>query len=71
MLIADLEKNQRERIRVSIEDYHDHRFIDCRVYYQGDTGTWRPTRKGIALNPDCLDDVIKSLKKAKGELEGR
>ena len=49
MLIAEIEKNVKERIRVSIEEYHDHKFVDCRVYFENDKGEWCPTKKGIAV----------------------
>lgn len=67
--IAEIEKNVKERIRVSIEEYHDHKFVDCRVYFENDKGEWCPTKKGIALNADCIDEVIQGLQKAGRKLE--
>lgn len=52
MMIAELEKNQKERIRVSIEEYRGHIFADARVYFQNGAGEWKPTKKGISLNAD-------------------
>jgi hypothetical protein len=52
MLIGEIQKNSTEKIRVSIESYKGHEFIDVRVYYEDDTGEWRPTKKGIAIAPD-------------------
>lgn len=68
MLIADIEKNTRERVRVTIEEYRGHKFIDCRVYYRDEAGEWQPTRKGIALNADTLNDVIAALQKGSDAL---
>ena len=68
MLIAEIEKNMKERIRISIEEYRGTRFVDCRVYFESEEGTWLPTKKGIALNGYCMDDVIKALQKAGKEL---
>ena len=68
MLICDIEKNMKERIRVSIEEYRGSMFIDCRVYWQDEQGEWRPSKKGIALNGDCIDQVIEALQKAKEAL---
>ena len=70
MLICDIEKNMKERIRVSIEAYRGSRFVDCRVYWQDEQGEWRPSKKGIALNGDCINEVIEALQKACKELEG-
>jgi phage terminase small subunit len=69
MTINEIEKNTKERIRVSIEEFRGHTFIDCRVYFVDDTGTWRPTKKGIALNSECIEDVIKALQQASVKLE--
>ena len=70
MLISEISKNQKEKIRVSIEEYRGTRFIDCRVYFQDETGEWKPTKKGIALNSESIAEVIKGLEKARIELEG-
>lgn len=69
MMISEIAKNTKERIKVTIQDYHGHRFVDCRVYFADDTGTWRPTKKGIALNSECIEDVIKALGEASGVLQ--
>lgn len=68
MIINEVEKNTKERIRVSIEVYQWHMFIDCRVYFIDDTGTWRPTKKGIALSNKCINNVIKALEEASAKL---
>jgi hypothetical protein len=70
MLIAEMEKNPKERIRVSIEEYRNSTFVDVRVYWQNEAGEWKPSRKGIALNDECIDPVIKALQKASKALEG-
>jgi len=71
MLIAEIQKNTRERIRISIEEYRGHRLIDCRVYYEDDQGEWRPTKKGIALNNETIDEVANALNKAKSHLANK
>lgn len=70
MLLCDIEKNMKERIRVSIEEYRGSTFVDLRVYWEDEQGEWRPSKKGIALNGDCIDQVIEALQKASKELEG-
>lgn len=70
MLIAEIQKNLKERIRVSIEEYRGHKFIDLRVYFEAENSEWKPTKKGIALNSDCFEAVIEALKKAARNLQG-
>ncbi len=71
MLIAEIEKNSTELIRVIITEYKGHKFIDCRVYYKDDQGEWKPTRKGISLNAETIDEVAEAIKNAKHHLVGR
>jgi len=70
MLICDFEKNTKERVRVSIEEYRGSRFIDLRVYWQDEQGEYRPSKKGIALNGACINRAIEGLQKASKELDG-
>lgn len=63
MLIGEIQKNSTERIRVSIEEYKGYSFLDVRVYYEDDQGEWRPTKKGIAVPPDKVRDLIELLRK--------
>ena len=51
-LVAEFEKNARERVRVSLTEYGGHRLLDLRAYYQDATGEWRPG-KGLTLRRDC------------------
>jgi len=66
-LIAEIEKNAVEVIRVSWSEYKGHHFLDVRVYYEdGETGEWKPTKKGIAIAPDLLPELIAALQTAEG-----
>lgn len=69
-IIGEIDKNQKEKIRVSIEEYRGSRFIDCRVYWQDETGEWKPSRKGISLSQDTIDEVTEALRKASKQLAG-
>lgn len=64
MLLGEIRKNTTEKIRVSKQLYKGYEFIDVRVYYEDDTGEWRPTKKGIAIAPDKINELISLLKKA-------
>ena len=68
MLIGEINKNPIEKIRVTISDYKNHRFLDVRVYFEDDSGEWRPTKKGIAISKDNLEPLIKLLNEGKKKL---
>lgn len=71
-MIAEIKKAEagthRENIEVNVQTYRGKRFADVRVYYMDKAGDWRPTKKGIALTENVIDDVIEALTKAKAEL---
>ncbi|MCX5803458.1 MAG: transcriptional coactivator p15/PC4 family protein [Proteobacteria bacterium] len=69
-LIGEIEKNQKERIRIFIDEYRGHKFCNVRVFFEADNGQWLPTKKGITFNDETIDEVIPLLQKASKELEG-
>ncbi len=69
MLIGEIEKNSLQKIRVASETYKGHDFIDIRVYYQNeDEDDYKPSKKGIAISPDKIEELIALLKKAQKPL---
>ena len=65
-IIGEIQKNQKEKIIVSTNEYQGHKFIDLRVHYEDETsGEYKPTKKGIAVNPKILDEVIEMMLEAK------
>jgi len=71
MLIKEIEKNQKEKIWVSIEEFKGHRFCDLRVYFEDESGELHPSKKGIAITSHVIDDVIEALKAASGKLDDK
>ncbi len=69
MLIAEIPKNSNgEVIKVNIQTFRGKRLADCRVYYMDKAGTWKPTRKGLAVTLETVDALIEALTRAKVEL---
>lgn len=69
MEIAKIGKGPKQCIRVGIEEYKNHRFIDVRLYFQNEEGGWIATRKGVTMSGDTVDEVIEALRKASDKLE--
>ncbi len=61
MLIAEIEKNMLEKIKVSIEEYKGQTYVDCRIWQKDREGALRATFKGVALKLGCIDEVIRAL----------
>lgn len=66
-LVAEFQKNEIERVRISLTKYKGKDFFDLRLYYRDDGGEWKPTKKGLCLAIGLLPELknaIKALDKA-------
>ncbi len=71
-IIAKIEKNKTEELRVALKEFKGRRYLDIRTYIDpyADEGQGRvPTRKGVTLNLAKLPELIEALQKA--EVEAR
>ncbi len=64
MEIGEIPKG-KDKIIVALKEFKGKEYIDIRTHFQNDDGDWIPTKKGITLSPDNLDEMIDLLKKAK------
>ncbi len=63
--MTDIKRNDTEIVRVSKREFKGHEFLDLRIYYQDDEGNYKPTKKGITINPKLVDELIDALNKEK------
>ncbi|MDA2924366.1 transcriptional coactivator p15/PC4 family protein [Acidobacteria bacterium AH-259-L09] len=68
--LHEFEKNGLEIVRCSLTHFKGHQLVDIRVFYEDEDGQWRPTRKGITLSVDLIDELFEGVKKLKGVLDG-
>ena len=68
-IIATIEKSATQDIRVRLAEFHGKTYIDVRVFVLGDAIDRIPTRKGIAIPPAVLGEVIAGLQEAQRMLE--
>ena len=66
-LIAIIQKNTREEIRVGMGEFKGHPLVSIRVWV---TAEDLPTKKGLAFSPTLLPDVIAALEAAQKEAGG-
>jgi hypothetical protein len=67
-IIGEIQKNQKEKIIVSTNEYQGHKYVDLRVHYEDETsGEYKPTKKGIAINgkvgPQIIEFIMEGLEK--------
>lgn len=67
MQIGEIDKG-KDRIIFTVKEFKGKNYIDVRTYFANDEGEWIPTKKGVSLTPDNLDDAIKFLQAAKKEV---
>ena len=68
-IIGEKQKNQKEKIIVSTNEYKGHKYVDLRVHYEDEsTKEYKPTKKGIAVNPKILPEVVEMMVRAAEEI---
>lgn len=61
--VGEVQKNKQEVIKVRLRSYKDHDFVDIRVWV--DTfDPPRPTKKGVAVSPRLIPDLVRILQDA-------
>jgi hypothetical protein len=60
-LVAAFEKNSKDEVRVSIDDFHGRKLINVRVFYKDERGEWKPGRQGIALPVERYRDLADAV----------
>jgi len=68
MKVGDIERSATERVRVSTEEFKGRKYLDIRIYFENEEGEWKPTKKGVTIQPDKIDALIELVKKAKASL---
>ena len=67
-LIASIERSDRERLQIAVNEYKGRSYLDLRIFYTTDGGeNWRPTQKGVTVAPEHLDILMDAIEDAKKE----
>jgi len=66
---VEIERNELETVRVSINNYKGREYLDIRIFFKDDKDEWRPTKKGITLNPESIEELLGYIEKANKQLE--
>ncbi len=70
-LIARIERNKATEIRIRLVEFGGRPFVDVRNFVDVDDGHQRvPTRKGIAIPPGLVGEVIAALTEAGAQAVG-
>jgi transcriptional coactivator p15 (PC4) len=61
IVVAQFEKNKKQEVRLSVENFHGKKLINIRVFYKDDDGAWKPGKQGLALSVDRYKDLAASI----------
>ena len=70
MVIGEIQKGT-DKIIVNIKEFKGKTYVDIRTYFENDQGEMVPTKKGVSLTPENLDEIIILLQSAKKEMAGQ
>ena len=66
--MREFQKNDRgEMVRIVREDYKGTDLVNVRVWYRVDNGEMRPSKTGITINGNQIDQLIEALQAVKAE----
>lgn len=67
VIIKDIERNNKEIIRIEISQFKGRELINLRIWYQSfdDNGNleYKPTQKGVAINISKYNDLKEGIEK--------
>lgn len=56
-----MKKNSRESLVISRNEYKGVDLIDIRTFFKNEEGDLSPTKKGVSIRLELLDELIASL----------
>ncbi|WKZ17750.1 MAG: transcriptional coactivator p15/PC4 family protein [Candidatus Jettenia sp. CY-1] len=60
-VLGEIVKSETEKIVIAEKEYKGRKYIDMRIYFQGDSGDYMPTKKGVTFSPKFIAAVVKIL----------
>lgn len=60
-VVAKFEKNSREEVWVSVDEFRGKKIINVRVHYRSEQGDWKPGKQGLAISVDRYRDLAEAV----------
>jgi hypothetical protein len=64
MIIGEIQKGT-DKIMVTVKEFKGKTYVDIRTYFENDQGEMMPTKKGVSLTPENVDEILVLLQNAK------
>ena len=62
-VISQFNKNARETVQVTLNNFKGYDLLDIRVYVKDDAGNLVPTKKGISISTELIPMLKEALEK--------
>ena len=65
--VFEFNKNPAELVRISLTEFKGRRYFSLWVFYDAsdsETPDWKPSRKGLCLSIDLLDELKEGIERA-------
>ena len=69
MNIYEFMKNGFDKVIIRFAEFRDVKYLDIRTWYQNDKDEWKPTKKGIIIPLNKIEELKKGIDKACGECD--
>lgn len=63
VIVHSFPKSEDEEVRIGLQKYKGRYYIDLRVWFQDETGTFKPSKKGISVSVERFPELRKGLEK--------
>jgi hypothetical protein len=60
IVVYEFEKNGREIIRIGLNEYQGHEYVDLRIYYEKE-GSYLPSKKGVTMAKDLYPALLEGV----------
>lgn len=64
VLIATIEKNRTDEIRVMLRTWKDRWQVDVRIYFPDKDGKMTPSKSGVSLSVEKLEELAEAINAA-------
>ena len=62
-VIHEFNRNSTEKVRFSLNSFKGHEYADLRIFYETDEGEWRPTKKGLTVSIELVEELYEGIRK--------
>ena len=71
MIIHEVEKSDTEKIVFSLNSFKGADYLHIRVYFQAENDEWLPTKKGVSISAQRIEEIYEGVSKLRERVNGR